>query len=380
MIALNDFKLPIKISNDSDYADDLFLKFDTYIETVKKVFIKDTALINNVTENVELIKKSINFYYDANISEAKTLLKNVLEKYMNNEFIISSLDSSQGVRGITRNTLESNDPEFEDSINQEEIKKIAYSELFFFKARIGNEEFKKNDFLHIPFNKRGLIATQRFSIAGVPCMYFGLSSYVCWLELGRPLDGEFNVASYKVDPNIKVLNLAITQAHINGFSNDLKNLDLVKSLIEIFPLVMATSYKVFEKNRKFQSEYLISQLLMQCLSELKLDGIIYISKRINQDFEGIPYFVNLAVPMKNDNKIYSNFARNLEFTKPINFAEFKNVYNPEYVSSSQDKTPFCDHWESVDLKYMNNPIDYKNLTFSKLEKFLVNEIHEKLKI
>lgn len=70
--------------------------------------------------------------------------------------------------------------------------------------------------LHIPFNKRELIKTQRFSISGVPCLYLGTTSYVCWLEMNKPRDSEFNVSSYKIPGQLKILNLVGDQMLING--------------------------------------------------------------------------------------------------------------------------------------------------------------------
>lgn len=80
-----------------------------------------------------------------------------------------------------------------------------------------------------------MVSTQRFSIPGVPCLYLGTTSYVCWLEMDKPHDSEFNV--------------------------------------------YATSFSIKNKERKFKSEYIVSQLIMQCLSELLIDGIAYASKK-----------------------------------------------------------------------------------------------------
>lgn len=77
-----------------------------------------------------------------------------------------------------------------------------------------------------------------------------------------------------------MLNLAITQHLINGLAafNDEWLKDAL-SLIELFPLIIATSYKVRDNNRSFKSEYIISQLVMQCLPLLETEGVAYISKK-----------------------------------------------------------------------------------------------------
>lgn len=50
------------------------------------------------------------------------------------------------------------------------------------------------------------------------------------------------------------------------------------SLNELFPIVCATSFQVLEMNRSFRTEYMISQLLMQVVNELGINGVAYISK------------------------------------------------------------------------------------------------------
>ena len=43
------------------------------------------------------------------------------------------------------------------------------------------ELLERNQLFHIPFKDRHLVANQRYSIAGLPCLYLGSSIYVCWL-------------------------------------------------------------------------------------------------------------------------------------------------------------------------------------------------------
>ena len=91
--------------------------------------------------------------------------------------------------------------------------------LSFYRARIGVEKIKGKDMLHIPFNKRGVVDTQRFSISGLPCLYLSTTSFGTWLELGLPEAEYFQVSSFKIPKDLKVLNLCIQQHTINGMSN-----------------------------------------------------------------------------------------------------------------------------------------------------------------
>jgi hypothetical protein len=59
----------------------------------------------------------------------------------------------------------------------------------FFRIRImpGNYPLEKKQLFHIPFQDRGLVNTQRYSIPGLPSLYVANSIYVAWEEMGRPV-------------------------------------------------------------------------------------------------------------------------------------------------------------------------------------------------
>ena len=55
------------------------------------------------------------------------------------------------------------------------------------------------EMFHIKYELRGKVQTQRCSFPGLPCLYLGCSSYVCWLELNRPqrlMINEWNYSNY----------------------------------------------------------------------------------------------------------------------------------------------------------------------------------------
>lgn len=111
---------------------------------------------------------------------------------------------------------------------------------------------------HIPFNKRSKISTQRFSIPGVPCLYLAVTSYGVWLELNKPKNDNFFVSSYKIQKNLKILNLCIQQHLINGYSSSIQSkqeLDDFLVLMELFPLTIATSFTVKEKKEEEKKKF-----------------------------------------------------------------------------------------------------------------------------
>ena len=179
---------------------------------------------------------------------------------MDSHFIFKWIISEQGVR------------------KEENIRQVNL-----YKARIGEgvESFKAADMVHIPFNKRGLITTQRFSIAGLPCMYLATSTYCCWKELGMPADNKFNVSYVKLE-NIKLFNLAVNlnflkdekikETNFNDYS--ITSDSFLKEYFMLWMLNLACSYTVKEKNRNFKSEYIVPQLIMLALKRNDIDGVI----------------------------------------------------------------------------------------------------------
>lgn len=384
-IAFNNFKLPVKLENDYEYANHLEGKLNQYLEEVKQIpnFPKDN--IDNVEENINLIKQSLRCYYNAEIDCAKRNILNLLNKYLDNKFIISDLNENYAFRGLAP---------------FKELKADGYpydimngTELSFFKARIGNASFSKKDMLHIPFNKRELIKTQRFSISGVPCLYLGTTSYVCWLEMNKPRDSEFNVSSYKIPGQLRILNLVGDQMLINGQSNGCnlceekyreKNIELLKTMIEFFPLIYATSYSVNNSDRSFKSEYIISQLIMQCLEELKIDGIAYISKKVSNNVVGYAQCTNLAIPIKykgcytyeNETSKYGELCKDIRLTNSVNFEEFKKIVHSSLYEDKYSfiNTCYTDEYNSkIDLA--GRKIIYQECLFSKFDNYLCSLDH-----
>jgi hypothetical protein len=361
-IELNDFKLPILIQADSEYEWNLQGKLNEFLDCIKDRELIDENVYNRTEKNVLTILNAIEHYYDSDITKAKEGIYELLKTYVNNDFIVSSVEESPAFRGVTRYLPPIKSP----------YATIADAKLSFFRARLGVENFNRKDMLHIPFTNRGNVSTQRFSIAGVPCMYFGTTSYVCWLELGKPIDREFNISSYIVKKEIKILNLSISQMLLNGISN-ITAID-VTGMIELFPLIIATSFKIKENNRSFRSEYIVSQLIMQCLAELNIDGVAYTSKQVENDSDIFPYCINLAIPMRNNpGHIFSKFAKEIPLSKPINFAEYKNFIKSPYP---QNNSAAFANVSDRKINYIGKLVRYEDLEFSALDNYLINEDHE----
>ncbi len=80
-----------------------------------------------------------------------------------------------------------------------------------YRVRCSDSELsERKDMFHIPFHLRHLVGTQRYSIAGLPCLYLGTSIYVCWQEMGKPDLNKMYLSRFKCvnSDNVKVINFS----------------------------------------------------------------------------------------------------------------------------------------------------------------------------
>ncbi len=373
-IDMNGFELPRNIIRDCDYEKDLNDTLDKYFEFVSKQIGKQTDCISKIKRNIDLIKESIRTYYEGKIAVSYKCIKSVLEEYVDSPYIVATLNENYAFRGNAPKTIR---PSVYKSAQYDSgYEAMRNHPLSFFKARIAAEEINIKDMLHIPLDKRGLIATQRFSIAGLPCLYLSTTSFGTWLELGTPEFDVFQVSAFQIPMDLKVLNLCISQWMINGASSFIGRDDekeAVFNFLEIFPLIIATSYHVSERNRNFKSEYIISQLVMQVCNDLGIDGVAYLSKR-TKDYFAYPQAVNLAIaiPYNQDSK-YWNRADEIYITKPIKFSDFckmKKTNQGVKNFSAYVNEIYKDNWSNkVDVA--GNIMEYTETRHSAFDEYLV---------
>lgn len=161
------------------------------------------------------------------------------------------------------------------------------------------------DLFHIPFELRHLVATQRYSIPGLPCLYLAGSLYTCWEEMGRPPFHELQCSALWVKPRktIKVLNLSNRPIRLSLSVTAPESVPYdpayCSSQIVLWPLVFSSSIKVKHRNAPFKPEYLIPQMALQWVTHENFDAVAYFSTHVSAVCKKHPMPVcNLAVPVK----------------------------------------------------------------------------------
>lgn len=206
----------------------------------------------------------------------------------------------------------------------------------FFRIR-GLEHIKSSvderiEFFHVPFDKRYLMGTYRYSIPGYPSLYCSSSLYCAWEEFGCKDIEKCGYSAYRIAQSIRVLDL---RWKFN--ESKLKQLDdptLLKHYLLRLPLIIACSMQVKAPSAKFVPEYIFSQQIFQWLmSQMRHDeklnttmGVLYTStkedlwqeicKRNNAD--DMTNYALLAFTSVTESAQYSEtLASKLEARKPI---------------------------------------------------------------
>lgn len=264
------------ITLESDIVTDFKKRCDYYIETLKKYDkehdsdINFNLLIKRITVITNGITKCLEEFLSGDIKSAYDAFDETF-----------SADTIN--RHIQRITIPLND--------------ICSEKKPLFRVRKSDTPLTdREDIFHIPFTKRHNVNAQRYSVAGLPCLYLGTSLYVCWQEMNKPDFDKLYLSSFiSCDRKSKILNFSprILNKPMAGIldGEELRAFNWSKaSYLTLWPLILSCSYIKKNNNASFIQEYIIPNLLMQ-----------WISRRVNSPIVGIAYY---STRMPNANKTH----------------------------------------------------------------------------
>jgi len=186
----------------------------------------------------------------------------------------------------------------------------AYTDGPFFRMRVAHHRgLSAAEMFHIPFELRGLVAPQRFSINGLPFLYTARSLYVCWEELGRPplSSVQASVIRRRAGQQLRLLRLAPTSP--GGPS--------ARDWI-CYPLMAACTVRS-RREHPFRPEYIVPQLVLQWLTRSDdFDGIECISTHASMDNDPA-LTTNAVFPVRNvaASGHCSRLTQLFEITEPL---------------------------------------------------------------
>lgn len=181
---LKDKKLmqPFIATPSSSYRDSLDAKLNDYVCKIENLSITGvlTNWLKSHTDEIKIINSKLLNAIDQYLSGSAGKAYDEIENLMELEIVKANL-------------IVLKKPLTEYQYSRKDKRSL-------FRVRESEEHLSERETMfHIPFHKRNLVKTQRYSIAGVPCLYLGSSLYVCWQEMGKPSLNKLFLSHFKID-------------------------------------------------------------------------------------------------------------------------------------------------------------------------------------
>lgn len=291
--------------------------FESFVSKELRVFLSKIETLNDL--------EGLNYDLELVITRQKHLIKNI-------ERSISDYLNGKPAKAFNklRNGLQGSEKDFLGLLNIRAIE--VGTDFFRLRYSEQNKPFERKEFFHIPFELRGKVKTQRFSIPGFPSLYLGTSIYVCWEELNRPNINHFQGVRLSNKDEFNIIDLSPPL--------DLKPKSIYDYLM-VWPLIFTSSIRVKNINDDFKPEYIIPQLLLQYVREIpSIDGIKYRTTHIDfTESKAEGEFINLVLPVKTNDK--HGLCKELESLFEITEANSYQLHNaatdraPLYTSKEE---------------------------------------------
>lgn len=215
-----------------------------------------------------------------------------------------------------------------------------------------------DDMGHIPFELNYLVGNERYSMSGIPSLYLSSSLYNSWEELHRPNFEYASCALFKAKEDFSVLDLT-NQEYYNFTNNVFSDC-----------LSLACSLQVSHPNAPFKPEYIIPQILLQCLvrynkenGDSRLFGIKYTSTHVKDNSLWISFPEN-----KRNKKLFCNYVFPAFDRKLIGTSDRLNKLFQFWNAITYNKMKLL----TPDYKVDNPSNRYQESTFGKIEEKLNN--------
>ncbi|KMQ52206.1 hypothetical protein CHISP_0887 [Chitinispirillum alkaliphilum] len=222
-------------------------------------------------------------------------------------------------------------------------------------------QIDRKELFHVPFQYRHNVATARYSIPGLPCLYLSSSLHIAKKELGlRKSLNKVYVSRFEASPdfNMRILDFGY-QPELLGDWNCQCFDRIVFPRIIFWPLIAACSISVNCQKATFKPEYIVPQFLFQIASTLfNFDGIRYFSTKVGYER---PVNINYAIKVKHIHKTeYCTWLKDqFLLTTPILWDEIKSITEQSHSMLLQN--------EKCQIRQGKKMIDYIETEYNQLE-------------
>ncbi len=308
-----------------------------YIDLLKRKLHAFRNLIDNLSTSeyrCEKIRKSLN-----QIDGCCSYLIDCLRYYYKGSPSAAFAELDKAIQSVK--------PSF-DSLCIKGIRSEGLGQLY--RLRVASaRNLQKQDLFHVPFEKRGFVLNQRYSIAGLPCLYLGSSLYVCWEELNRPEFNSLQISRFKIDTGkkISIVDFGILPRVIfesfdknssrfkykKQFEDYVESVSIAKTIC--WPIICACSIRARQPEATFKPEYIIPQLLSEWIANKKgYDGIRYFSMALPSYSLNNELILNYVFPVRTRNpKGYCRrLSRLFKMTEPISWGLAQSLARDYHIT------------------------------------------------
>lgn len=249
---------------DGDYLSYITQLIEAFVERVKELDETSVFILNKAFEKLPEDKKpKKNFDFIRDLDALSQLVLDVLKDC----YKCYPYDAFRKLKTF----FEADNDFYLNMLPQLKIDKQC--ELY--RIRTGSfDNTKDGEMFHIPFDKRHLVTTQRYSVPGYPILYLAGSLFTAWCEIDKPeLDG-MNYAGFRFKAPVLFIDL--------GYPYHSATIWEWYSLFVMYPLLMACMVRVKNPSAPFKPEYQIPQLMTMLIREhgQRFSGIAYMSNKL----------------------------------------------------------------------------------------------------
>lgn len=308
-------------------------EYNEYFELVKDTY-NDSSEFRTVQEFVNSVDKIFEFHEKNLIDESFEVFKNRilnLIKFEEKEYV--------GILPIINN-------------NYNQLNLLNPGKLNYY-FRVSNY---CTSLLHIPFQHKRNIGSNRFTDKGIPCFYGGNTILACLKELAEAkLSGESYISCFEYDyGRFPILDL--TMPDLNVIESDERFLDRYILSWPIIALCMVRK-NAPKSNEEIPKEYIIPQYILKLLSSKKLDHIRVVRYFSTKSTMCKP-LINIAIPTTTEKE--RGYCEDL---KSVFMDNDRDLGSPNFLRRSKP------------MRLKDLGIDLNGSEFSSKEELLKNEIN-----
>ncbi len=205
---------------------------------------------------------------------------------------------------------------------------------------------------HVPYELRHLVAPQRYSIQGLPCLYLAGSLYTCWIEMGMPAFSDLQASVFWVrkEESIRLVDFGRRprwlaewmkryETEKPGQNIPPESVAYFTSYAVCWPVMAIASVKALYTGAPYQVEYVLPQVLLQWVTKQpNIDGVRYFSTHIDCNTDNPHWINNYIFPTKTFKASgrCDRLRKLFKMTEPMNWQLLRSIRLDHKRTSAMD--------------------------------------------